>query len=58
MPARGRNRVVKRVVTVFSNQEYEKIKEWLAKRKSKGEKPDTIYGLLKAAVRDFIKKKS
>ena len=48
--------MVKRVVTVFSNQEFEKIKEWLAKRKSKNEKPDTVYSLLKAAVREYIQK--
>lgn len=50
MPMRGRERVTKRVVTVFSNQEFQELEAYAKKHKL------SVYGLAKKAIRDFIRR--
>lgn len=48
----GRDRVTRRVVTVFSNEEFERIKAFCER------KGISVYALTKAAIREFVKRHS
>lgn len=46
----GGNRVTKRIVTVFSNQEFLLIKAFCDRKKT------SVYALAKAAIREYVKR--